>query len=73
MPRQTLIDFPHALHPIIARGLERKPIFLDKKDCEQFLSRFKKTFFQLPTEYYKNKTQPDNERTSGSKDFADTI
>jgi hypothetical protein len=30
MPRKTRIDAPGALHHIICRGIERKPIFRDK-------------------------------------------
>jgi putative transposase len=39
MPRQPRLDTPGALHHIIARGNERRKIFEDKKDCEEFLIR----------------------------------
>ncbi len=39
MPRQARIDFPGALHHIIVRGIERKPIFRDDEDRVQFLKR----------------------------------
>jgi putative transposase len=39
MPRQARIDAPLALHHIIIRGIERKRIFEDDKDREDFLDR----------------------------------
>jgi REP element-mobilizing transposase RayT len=39
MPRQSRIDAPGALHHIIVRGIERKRIFVDDKDREDFLER----------------------------------
>ena len=39
MPRQSRLDTPGALHHIIARGNERRTIFEDKKDRNEFLSR----------------------------------
>jgi putative transposase len=39
MPRQPRLDTPGALHHIIARGNERRKIFEDKRDCEEFLVR----------------------------------
>lgn len=39
MPRQSRIDAPGALHHIIGRGLERKPIFQDDIDRDKFVSR----------------------------------
>ena len=39
MPRQSRIDAPGALHHIIARGNEKRKIFTDKLDRQQFLSR----------------------------------
>ena len=39
MPRQARIDAPGALHHIIARGIERRKIFLDDDDRENFLER----------------------------------
>ena len=39
MPRQPRLDTPGALHHIIARGNERRKIFEDIKDCEEFLIR----------------------------------
>lgn len=39
MPRQSRIDAPGALHHIIARGIERKAIFIDDLDYDHFLDR----------------------------------
>jgi REP element-mobilizing transposase RayT len=39
MPRKARIDAPGALHHIIARGIERKPIFSDSQDYDDFLER----------------------------------
>ena len=39
MPRQSRIDAPGALHHIINRGMERKKIFKDDEDYENFIGR----------------------------------
>ncbi len=39
MPRKSRIDAPGALHHIVARGIERKKIFQDDADRDNFLSR----------------------------------
>jgi REP element-mobilizing transposase RayT len=39
MPRQSRIDAPGALHHIVARGIERKKIFRDRVDRDNFLNR----------------------------------
>ena len=39
MPRKTRIDAPGALHNIIVRGMERRKIFLDDFDRDNFLKR----------------------------------
>ena len=39
MPRQSRIDAPGALHHIIIRGIERKRIFVDDKDRDDFIER----------------------------------
>ncbi len=39
MPRQGRIDTPGSLHHIICRGIERRNIFADDDDRENFLSR----------------------------------
>ena len=39
MPRKARIDAPGALHHIVIRGIERKPIFKDSTDYHIFLER----------------------------------
>jgi REP element-mobilizing transposase RayT len=39
MPRKARIDAPGALHHIIVRGIEKKPIFRDKLDRDNILQR----------------------------------
>jgi REP-associated tyrosine transposase len=39
MPRQTRIDAPGALHHVLIRGIERRKIFKDDADRENFLDR----------------------------------
>ena len=39
MPRKARIDPPGALQHIIIRGIERKPIFKDSKDYQNFIER----------------------------------
>ncbi len=39
MPRKARIDAPGALHHIIVRGIERRKIFYDDSDRENFLER----------------------------------
>ena len=39
MPRKARIDAPGALHHIIIRGIERKPIFKDNRDYQNFIER----------------------------------
>jgi len=41
MPRQSRIDAPGALHHIIMRGIEKKPIFKDDADRDNLLERLK--------------------------------
>ena len=40
MPRRARIDTPGALHHIIVRGIERRRIFYDDLDRENFIERF---------------------------------
>ena len=40
MPRKARIDTPGALHHIIVRGIERRRIFYDDLDRENFIERF---------------------------------
>jgi putative transposase len=39
MPRQARIDIPGSLHHIICRGIERRDIFCDDVDRDNFVSR----------------------------------
>jgi REP element-mobilizing transposase RayT len=39
MPRKARIDAPGALHHIVLRGIERKAIFKNDPDRENFLDR----------------------------------
>ena len=41
MPRRSRIDAPGALHHIIVRGIDRKRIFKDDADKDNFLGRLK--------------------------------
>jgi REP-associated tyrosine transposase len=49
MPRQSRIDAPGALHHIIARGIERKTIFKDDVDRDNFLDRLETILTQTQT------------------------
>ena len=42
MPRQARLDAPGVLHHIIIRGIERRQIFKDNNDREDFLARLEK-------------------------------
>ncbi len=52
MPRQARIDAPGALHHIIIRGIERKRIFEDDKDREDFLERLSNLLDETMTPCY---------------------
>jgi REP element-mobilizing transposase RayT len=39
MPRKARIDAPGALHHIIVRGIERRRIFSDNEDLDNFIER----------------------------------
>lgn len=39
MPRHGRIDFPGAFHHVYARGIEKRPIFVDEADREEFRRR----------------------------------
>ncbi len=39
MPRKARIDAPGALHHIIVRGIERRRIFSDEQDGDNFVER----------------------------------
>jgi len=42
IPRKARVDSPGALHHIIIRGIERKPIFKDKIDYRAFIEGLSK-------------------------------
>jgi len=52
MPRQSRIDAPGALHHIIARGNEKRKIFEDKLDRQQFLARLEVILSETQTICY---------------------
>jgi putative transposase len=52
MPRQSRIDAPGALHHIIARGIERKTIFDEDRDRDDFLNRLGKILIETGTACY---------------------
>ena len=52
MPRQARIDAPGSLHHIIIRGIERKRIFGDDKDRDNFLERLENITSQTSTSCY---------------------
>ena len=39
MPRSSRLDAPGVLHHVMGRGIERKEIFIDNKDREDFITR----------------------------------
>ena len=43
MPRQARIDLPGLLYHVMVRGIERKEIFPEKTDKEDFLERLEKS------------------------------
>jgi REP element-mobilizing transposase RayT len=49
MPRQSRIDAPGALHHVIIRGIERKPIFKDDVDRNAFIERIESIFADSST------------------------
>jgi putative transposase len=52
MPRQSRIDAPGALHHIINRGIERKKIFRDEEDYQNFVNRLSKLIEATGTTCY---------------------
>ena len=52
MPRKARIDAPGALHHIIFRGIERRKIFADDRDRNQFLKRLGKVLTEADTPCY---------------------
>ena len=52
MPRQARLDSPGLLQHVMARGIERRKIFLDDKDRESFLERFAGILEETQTQCY---------------------
>jgi putative transposase len=52
MPRKSRIDAPGALHHIVIRGIERKAIFRDKQDYNNFIGRLGNIFTDTSTPCY---------------------
>ncbi|MBP9127542.1 MAG: transposase [Elusimicrobia bacterium] len=52
MPRQARLDFPGLLHHVIARGIERRPIFNSPTDYADFLSRIEINYSRYPCQIY---------------------
>ena len=49
MPRKARIDAPGALHHIIVRGIERRRIFSDDQDRDNFVERLGNIVTQTQT------------------------
>ena len=52
MPRLARLDAPGVLHHIMIRGIERRKIFLDNEDREDFLDRLSNLLPQTETLCY---------------------
>ena len=52
MPRKSRIDAPGALHHIICRGIERRPIFEDDYDRDHFVERLATVLEETATPCY---------------------
>jgi len=52
MPRQARIDAPGVLHHVIIRGIERREIFRDDKDRDNFIGRLKTLLSETGTSCY---------------------
>lgn len=52
MPRQSRIDGSGALHHIICRGIERRDIFFDDRDRDDFVSRLGAILTETATACY---------------------
>jgi len=46
MPRTARLDAPGVLHHIMIRGIERRKIFMDDNDRDDFLSRLENSYLQ---------------------------
>lgn len=52
MPRRARVDFPGALQHVMARGIERRAIFLDDEDRDRFLARLDRILAETGTRCY---------------------
>lgn len=52
MTRQARIDAPGALHHIMARGIEGRKIFRNKKEFTDFLARLVRILMETKTTWY---------------------
>jgi REP element-mobilizing transposase RayT len=52
MPRKARIDAPGAFHHIICRGIERRKIFYDDTDRDNFLKRLENILKETSTPCY---------------------
>jgi len=52
MPRKSRIDAPGTLHHIIARGIEKRPIFENNADRDNFLLRLADILKETKTACY---------------------
>ncbi len=52
MPRRARLDFPGALHHVMARGIERREIFRDDADREAFVKRLEAVLDETKTPCY---------------------
>lgn len=52
MPRHARIDAPGLLQHVIVRGIEKRSIFLDDQDREDFLSRLRGLLPETGTDCY---------------------
>lgn len=52
MPRLARLDAPGVLHHIMIRGIERRRIFLNHKDCEDFVERLSALLPETKTACY---------------------
>ena len=52
MPRKARIDAPGALHHIILRGIERRVIFKDSQDYQNFITRLANVLTDTETPCY---------------------
>ena len=54
MPGSARLDAPGVLHHVIIRGIERRKIFIDNKNCNDFLARLAVLLPETtPTFYFK--------------------